>query len=392
MKSGSTHGPLENIMWPHSKTIIVLLTLLIPLAANADPIPYDIVILPSNIDAVAINNSGVIAGDIPIGSQIQAFVAQSGGPIVGIGTPPGGFVDVGSSQANAINSSGQVTGTLSSPSSPVSCGAVPCGFTYNNGVIETFHQGFYTSALAINDSGVVAGYTGDATSVSGFIYSNGVFQELGTLPGDTGSRAYGINNSGQVVGNSFNNNGSEHGFLYSNGTMQDLGTLPGDTMSFAWSINNLGQVTGQSQGLGGVSGFIYDPGTGLMTALGSLPDTGYQRPEDINDSGQIVGYANFLTSGSAAFLYSDGTMYNLDDLLADGTGWNLTEAIAINDSGEILAYGTYNGVGHEVILTESSVPPFQEPTPEPSARIICLMFAVAIGGVHQVRRWKRAAA
>jgi probable HAF family extracellular repeat protein len=258
-------------------------------------------------------------------------------------------------------------------------------------VIQTFQQGFYTSALAINDSGVVAGYTSDATSVNAFIYSNGVFQELGTLPGDTGSRAYGINNSGQVAGSSFNNSGSEDAFLYSSGTMLNLGTLPGDTTSYGWAINNLGQVTGQSSGPGGVSGFIYDPGTGLMTALGSLPGTGYQRPEGINDSGEVVGYANYLVTGSAAFLYSDGTMYNLDDLLADGTGWNLTEAIAINDSGEILAYGTYNGVGQEVILTESSVPPFQEPTPEPSGRIICLMLGAAIVGIQQLRRWKHAA-
>ncbi|HXK31377.1 MAG TPA: hypothetical protein VJZ94_01370 [Candidatus Paceibacterota bacterium] len=43
--------------------------------------------------------------------------------------------------------------------------------------------------------------------------------DLGTLGGDS-SVAYGINDRGQVVGNSKTSNGSEHAFLYSKNTPQ----------------------------------------------------------------------------------------------------------------------------------------------------------------------------
>ncbi len=54
--------------------------------------------------------------------------------------------------------------------------------------------------------------------------------DLGTLPGDSYSQAYGINSSGQVVGYSSDSTGHQHAFLWSiSGGMVDLGTLPGDS-------------------------------------------------------------------------------------------------------------------------------------------------------------------
>src|SRR5260370_40413769 len=70
-------------------------------------------------------------------------------------------------------------------------------------------------------------------------------KDLGTLPNDVRSIARGINNCGQVVGDSaptfFLN---PHAFLFENGVMVDLGTLPGGTFSQAYGINNRGQVAG----------------------------------------------------------------------------------------------------------------------------------------------------
>jgi probable HAF family extracellular repeat protein len=57
--------------------------------------------------------------------------------------------------------------------------------------------------------------------------------DLGTLPGGSynRSRARGINDSGQVVGDS--TAAMALAFLYSGGQMQDLGTLPGTGYSAA---------------------------------------------------------------------------------------------------------------------------------------------------------------
>ena len=74
--------------------------------------------------------------------------------------------------------------------------------------------------------------------------------DLGTLGGVeffNGSEASGINDRGQVVGQSFDlDSGEPHAFLWENGKMTDLGTLPGGSLSEALGINNRGQVVGWS--------------------------------------------------------------------------------------------------------------------------------------------------
>lgn len=145
-----------------------------------------------------------------------------------------------------------------------------------------------------------------------FLYANGTMNDLGTLGGNF-SVAYGINASGQVVGNStISGNSTRHAFLYTNGTMEDLGSLGGDS-----------------------------------SAVG------------INAGGEIVGWAD--TAGDAsehAFLYSNGSMIDLNNLIAPDSGWTLDDAAAINDNGWIVGVG-YNpsGQGDAFLLT---------PIPEPS--------------------------
>ncbi len=68
--------------------------------------------------------------------------------------------------------------------------------------------------------------------------------DLGTL-GGTSSQAFGINDHGQVVGQSRLANGQLRAFLWEDGAMTDLGTL-GGTFSLARGINDLGQVVGRS--------------------------------------------------------------------------------------------------------------------------------------------------
>jgi probable HAF family extracellular repeat protein len=235
-------------------------------------------------------------------------------------------------------------------------------------------------ARSINDSGTVAGTYGSATGNQAYTYSNGRFQSLGTLPSFTQSLGFGINDSGEVVGNSGGNN-VEEAFLCADGMMQGLGTLPGDSNSSALSINNVGQVTGQSWGgsAGNFNAFIYNPGTGLMTALGDVPgvgSAGLQTPSGINDTGEIVG-SDIVGSNGYVFLYSDGSMHNLADLISNDSGWVLGPPVGINDSGEIVGYGTYDGVSQGYILYAS---------PEPNAGFVCLAFAILFGIASRLKR------
>ena len=195
-------------------------------------------------------------------------------------------------------------------------------------------------------------------------------QSLGTLRGPSVAR--GINDAGEIVGDF--NSGSE-AFLYSNGTMNALGTLGGPS-SVAFCINSLGQIAGASITSGYQSDiFLYSDGS--MQDLGA-GDAAF----GINDSGQIVGDTG--ESGNTAFLYSNGTMYDLNTLIPANSGWKLQQARAINDSGQICGIGfTATGIQDGFLLTPTS-------TPEPSALAILGVGSIGLLA-HTLRRRKNRA-
>src|SRR5687767_2570574 len=71
--------------------------------------------------------------------------------------------------------------------------------------------------------------------------------DLGLLPEGTFSEASDINAAGHVVGTARSEFGESRAFIWRNGVMSDLGTL-GGTDSQAHGINDAGQVVGQSTG------------------------------------------------------------------------------------------------------------------------------------------------
>src|SRR5208283_1271911 len=147
-------------------------------------------------------------------------------------------------------------------------------------------------------------------------------------------------------------NAADHAFLYSGGTMFDLGTLGGNS-SFAYGINNSGLVVGYASTSGNTTthGFLYNLNISAITDLGTLGgDVSYAY--GINNSGQVVGDA--YTTGNAAehaFLYGGGAMFDLNNLINTTTlGTFLYIARGINDSGQIIANGNN---GHSYLLSPS---------------------------------------
>jgi probable HAF family extracellular repeat protein len=183
-------------------------------------------------------------------------------------------------------------------------------------------------------------------------------QDLGTLPGDTGSHAFGINDSGQVAGESFRaGDGFRHAFLWdaSNG-MQDLGTLPGDVGSTARHINNSGQVVGESCCTSAdprsTHAFLWDATNGMQD-LGNLGRNAFAT--GINSNGQVVGgsevYNNIVNDYFFdAFVWRNGTMSDLNNLILHGSGWDLASASAINDAGQIVGGGFHSASGARAFL------------------------------------------
>ena len=143
--------------------------------------------------------------------------------------------------------------------------------------------------------------------------------DLGTLGGS--SEAFGINDSGQVVGDSFPAAGSRP-FLYTNGSMQDLNSFispsSGWVLAYAARINDSGQIIGTGSLNGQGNAFLYTDG--VATSLGSLG--GGTMPQGLNDKGQVVG-TSYIGNTSRAFLYSGGMIQDLNSLIDPSSGWVL---------------------------------------------------------------------
>ena len=106
-----------------------------------------------------------------------------------------------------------------------------------------------STATDINNSKQIVGFstTPSNGSTHAFVDGGGRLEDLGTLGGNS-SWAYGINDSGQVVGGALTASGEFRPFLYDRGTMYDLSTSivdPSGTPPFvAYAINNFGQIVG----------------------------------------------------------------------------------------------------------------------------------------------------
>lgn len=296
--------------------------------------------------ANAINAGGEVAGASKVaGGNSHPFLYANG--VLRDLTPSGG-----DGTAMAINDSGQVAGKAGD------------AFLYSNGTMQhlgTLPGGNTSFAYAINNSGQIAGdsLTSDPSVTHAFLFASGHMQDLGTLGGSQ-SNAFGMNNSGQVVGLAYASNGVAHAFLYSNGHMQDIGQAWGPAASFARAINDAGQIVGYGYFLGiqPRHAFLYSNGkmTDLQT-LGGVSSAAW----GINSKGQIVGDSNVPSGADHAFIYDSGRMQDLNALIDSSSGWVLQQASGINASGQIAGTGVIHGKQHAFLLTP--VPPSPSPPP-----------------------------
>jgi probable HAF family extracellular repeat protein len=210
--------------------------------------------------------------------------------------------------------------------------------------------GGYSGALGINSSGAAVGFS--SVSPGGFgravIWANNSILDISN---GLESEARGINDFGQVVGETSTPTGNHQAFLWSNGNSENLGTLAAGRSSEAYSINNSGEVVGTAEAISSIS-FATNPITG-----------------------EIITTTNYHDH---AFLYSSGSMIDLNNLISTNSGWELYYAFGINNSNQIVGWGSVDGGEH--------IRSFILEIPEPSVQ--GLWFTAAAVGIA-VARYRR---
>ncbi len=282
-----------------------------------------------------INDSAQVVG--------QNYLWQNGNTI-DLNTLPG--ANNSNLFARAINNNGAIVGGASVSATTGQAAFISDGNTISDLPITVCNNSTFCSASVedINDSGTVAisyqsrGFIqqGDGTTTQ-VLSARGIFNIA-------------INNRSQVVASAAFTGGSSVGLigqapLVAAAEPESFYRL---TRSRANDINDAGAIVGS----GLVSTALSD--SALEATLWTNPSTrgvslgtlGGENSEafGINNSQQIVGFSTLLDNSIRhAFLWEGGELIDLNSLIDPSIGWELTSAFEINNNGDIIGIGNFNG-------------------------------------------------
>lgn len=329
---------------------LIVIALFLPVRANAR-IVYEVIDLGTlggdDSEAYSINNGGQIVGmAVHSSGWPRATLFDSTGSGNNINLDPFG---VDESWATSINNSGQMVGYVIN----VTNGSLRAQATLfdptGSGNNIDLACGQRSGAESINDSGQIVGWAdGHATLFDPSGNCNNI--DLGTIGGRPAS-ATAINNAGLIAGRVFTSSGYMRATLFDPsgaGNNIDLGTL-GGLQSEPKSINDNGHIVGQAEDSSRhFRATLFDPtGTHNNVDLGTLGGDN-SGAMSINNFGQVVGYAEIVghaedipTDYRATLFDPSGAGNNIDlnALIDPDSGWTLSYAWGINDSGWIVGYG-----------------------------------------------------
>jgi probable HAF family extracellular repeat protein len=336
----------------------------------------DLSALPPNTDSSGplwISDSGFVSGFSENGlidpltgfPEVRAIVWQEGS-VINLGTFGGN-----NSIAASVNNRGQVVGGAATqlvdpfPSSFF----LPFGaqqsraFLWQNGSKEDLGTlgGPDAIAVFINDRGQVAGLsyidsnvnpTTGTPTVHPFLRENGEMKDLGTIGGTLVFQLNHLNGSGELVGGMTTAGDTMiHPFLWDGKKLRDLGTLGGSFGNAIW-VNDAGTVVGlASNASEDLHAFVWKHR--VMIDLGVAAGDQCSIANAINASGQIVGSSGDCSAiATNALLWDRGELINLNAFVPTESGVQLTEAVNINNRGDLAVQGVLpNGDLHAFLLT-----------------------------------------
>jgi uncharacterized membrane protein len=228
----------------------------------------------------------------------------------------------------------------SAPASPVSA-----SFTFT---AINFPGGTRTRAVGINDSGDIVGDYFDATGVQhAYLLSQGTFTTFDP-PGSIQTRGLAINNRGVIGGTFLDSSKVRHSYLLNQGNFT-IFDFPGATATFLQGMNNRQVVGAYSDSSGRLHGFLLNGGN--FTTIDFPGAVGQTVAGNINEGGQIVGNYGDASGKLHGFLLSDGNFTSFD--FPGALSQTLPFGIAAN--GNIVgAYNDGSGLAHGFQLQQGS--------------------------------------
>ena len=328
---------------------------------------------------MAINKSGWVAGWSNQSDGTRRAVLWRGNSITNLGTLGGPNSTV---PWPGLNENGMVVGISHTAEVdlldedwacelagfiPVTTNLVCRGFVYDNGVVRELPTlgGTHGFAAGVNDLGQIVGWAEntvhDPTCVDAQVLqfravlweptkTSIAKRELRPFPGDSTSAATAINNQGQAVGISgacdqaVGRFSAVHAVRWEpDGSITEVPNLGGAAWHTPMDINEQGDIVGFSNppiagdpGAFAVQAFLWTNGSPIAVNLGTFDDDALSQAFAINSHGQVVGVSFGGSFGLArGFLYENGTLKKLNDVLGNGNGDLFLSGQDINDKGQI---------------------------------------------------------
>ncbi len=262
----------------------------------------------STSNANAINNNGQVVGQSATGGDASLAFSSNGSTMTGLPTTAG----TTGSTASGVNNAGQIVGSININS--VNLAAIWSNSTSSPVVLtDANNQSVTGSVNGINNNGLLVGTNSSAQAFAANA-SNPVATLLQSPVSSRNTQALAVNDSGQIAGNAVIGNAT-NAVLWQNQTstplnLGSLGSFSVYAVSSANAINGSGQVVGNSTTSSSFSNafFWYNSGgAGSMANLNSMVSSNPQsltliNAAGINAYGQITGNATNSSGDTHAFL------------------------------------------------------------------------------------------